>query len=323
MASTYDIDEIISETFLHISDLNIYEHFYTLQRLLNWYPNEVDCTKDRDHFNLLSPKEKNFINAIITYFLTSDKLVGDNAKSLTQNSIEIEKQAFLSAQTLVEFVHNETYTKMFRVINNITSNDKNFLKNILASEISPLFKFQSIINKRNFAKKYSQKTIPLPEKIAAFGIIECIFFSSSFSGIFWLKKRALCPGITTANEWILRDENLHWKFACYWLSQLIGKEISLLRVYEILNEAVEIELNFCEEILPESLGDMNCDDLKNYVKFMADSYLKTLKLDAIYKVNQPFDFMETFGYNIKDNFFEKKVTSYNKKIEGSFSFDKV
>lgn len=52
------------------------------------------------------------------------------------------------------------------------------------------------------------------ERLVAFAAVEGIFFSGSFCAIFWLKKKALMPGLTFSNEMISRDEGLHTDFAC-------------------------------------------------------------------------------------------------------------
>jgi ribonucleotide reductase beta subunit family protein with ferritin-like domain len=317
-----DLDEVISETFLVISDPHIYTNFYVLQRALHWTPAEINFTKDKQHFDSLNKETKSFVNAIITYFLIADKIVGDNARTLQEHGT-IEKQAFLAEQARMEFIHNEAYTKMFRTINGLDSTNLKDIKIVLQQTSSPLMKFKSIGLKRDFAKKYSKLTTLFSERLAAFGVIECIFFSSSFSGIFWLKKLGVCPGITTGNEWILRDENLHWKFACYWLkSLLLDGIIEFKRVKEIMDEALLCEMQFCEDILPESLGDMNLIALTDYVRWMYDLFLKEIGAPPVFKVKQPFDFMETLNFNIKNNFFEGKTTSYTKHIDSKpFTFD--
>ena len=44
------------------------------------------------------------------------------------------------------------------------------------------------------------------ERVVAFAACEGIFFSGSFCAVFWLKKRALMPGLAFSNELISRDE---------------------------------------------------------------------------------------------------------------------
>ena len=82
-----------------------------------------------------------------------------------------------------------------------------------------------------------------PQRLIAFAAVEGIFFSSSFAGIFWLKKRGLLPGLTSSNEWICRDEGLHTDFACL-LYKYVVEKLPEETVQEIIRDAVVAEKAF-------------------------------------------------------------------------------
>lgn len=90
----------------------------------------------------------------------------------------------------------------------------------------------------------------------AFAAIEGIFFSGSFCAIFWVKKRGLMPGLTFSNELISRDEGMHTDFACL-LYRHLNNKLSNERILQIIDEAVQIEMNFVSESLPVELIGMN------------------------------------------------------------------
>ena len=69
--------------------------------------------------------------------------------------------------------------------------------------------------------------------------------------IFWFFK-----GLTFSNELISRDEGLHTDFACLMYSHLVDK-LSQERVYQIVCEAVELEIEFLTDALPVALIGMN------------------------------------------------------------------
>jgi len=64
--------------------------------------------------------------------------------------------------------------------------------------------------------------------------------------------------------------------------------------------------------------------MTDYIKFVADRLSTQLGYGKIYSSNNPFDFMERISLEGKDNFFEKRVTSYAKagvgKTEEQMSF---
>ena len=124
--------------------------------------------------------------------------------------------------------------------------------------------------------------------------------------IFWFFK-----GLTFSNELISRDEGLHTDFACLMYSHLVEK-LTQEQVYQIVCEAVEIEIEFLTDALPVALIGMNCELMAQYIKYVADRLLVELKCEKYYNVDNPFDFMEQISMEGKTNFFEKRVGEYQK-----------
>jgi ribonucleotide reductase beta subunit family protein with ferritin-like domain len=151
----------------------------------------------------------------------------------------------------------------------------------------------------------------------AFAAIEGIFFSGSFCAIYWIKKRGLMPGLTFSNELISRDEALHTEFAILLYTKLQTK-LPKKRIYEIIQEAVEIEKEFITEALPCRLIGMNAKLMTQYIEFVADRLVVQLGYPKIYNAANPFDFMELISVESKVNFFERTNSEYalaNKKVE--------
>lgn len=149
------------------------------------------------------------------------------------------------------------------------------------------------------------------ERLVAFAAVEGIFFSGAFAAIFWLKKRGLMPGLTFSNELISRDEGLHTDFACL-LFNLLENKLPVETVTKIITEAVTIEQEFLCEALPVALIGMNADLMRRYIEFVADRLLVALGCPKVYKVENPFDFMDLISLQGKTNFFEKRVGEYQK-----------
>lgn len=110
--------------------------------------------------------------------------------------------------------------------------------------------------KANWSLKWIESNNCFAERLIAFAAIEGIFFSGSFCAIFWIKKRGLMPGLTFSNELISRDEGMHTDFACLLYKHLQNK-LSNERIIQIIDEAVQIEMNFVTESLPVELIGMN------------------------------------------------------------------
>ena len=117
------------------------------------------------------------------------------------------------------------------------------------------------------------------------------------------------PGLTFSNELISRDEALHCEFAVLLYSKLLG-QVQSAKVYDIIKEAVDIEIEFICNALPCKLIGMNADLMTQYIKFVADRLVVQLGYKKIYGVANPFDFMELISLEGKTNFFEKRVGDY-------------
>jgi len=150
------------------------------------------------------------------------------------------------------------------------------------------------------------------ERLIAFAAVEGIFFSGAFCSIFWLKKRGLMPGLSFSNELISRDEGVHCDFAVHLHNKHLVNKVSSKRIKEILLDALNIEREFITESLPISLIGMNSKLMTQYLEFVTDRLLVELNCEKEYNVTNPFDFMDMISLQGKTNFFEKRVSEYQK-----------
>ena len=124
------------------------------------------------------------------------------------------------------------------------------------------------------------------------------------------------PGLSTANQFISRDENLHAEFSIS-LYKMLENRLDQTTVHSIFKEAVEIEREFITESLPVSLIGMNEKLMSQYIEMVADRWLVLLGYDKIYGTPNPFPFMEMISLNEKVNFFENVVTNYQRSNVGT------
>lgn len=154
--------------------------------------------------------------------------------------------------------------------------------------------------------------VPLATVILVNIITEGLFFSSSFCSIFWINHMyRKMPGLSKANEYISRDEGLHTEFGIL-MYRRMKHRLSQEKVYEIMDEAVQIESRFVESSLPKGLLNMNAALMVQYVKFVADWLLVRLGYQRKYKTENPFDFMakQSVGMRMTDFFIDADVTEY-------------
>jgi ribonucleotide reductase beta subunit family protein with ferritin-like domain len=177
----------------------------------------------------------------------------------------------------------------------------------------------AIGQKADWALKWMASDASFAERLFAFAVIEGLFFSGSFCAIYWLRSRGLMPGLCKSNDWISRDEGLHWTFACE-LYKHLGLKTDASRIRQIIQEAVGIEQEFVCESLPVDLIGMNRKLMATYIEYTADRILKTFGMKPMYNVENPFDFMRLIDLQAKGNFFEVRISEYRKGHDTELDF---
>jgi ribonucleoside-diphosphate reductase subunit M2 len=281
-----------------------------------WRPEEIDLTKDIEHWNSMNADERHFVSMILAFFAASDGIVLENLASRFMNEVQVsEARAFYGFQIAMENIHSTTYSLLIET----------YIKDQMEKHklFNAIEHFPCIKKKSDWAQKWiHDNRSSFATRLVAFACVEGIFFSGAFCSIFWLKKRGLMPGLTFSNELISRDEALHCEFAILLYSKLV-KKMDKARIHEIIKEAVEIETEFICEALPCKLIGMNAELMTQYIQFVADRLCVQLGYKKIYNVENCFDWMQMISLESKCNFFEKRVSDYalaNKSAENAFEF---
>lgn len=333
-------------------------NFYQKHLSTFWVANEVNISEDlHDWNNKLNDNERFFIKNILSFFAASDGIVNENLVLNFYQEIELpEARSFYSVQMMIEAVHSEMYSllidtyiqdsteksKLFNAIDTmpaikrkaqwamkwieegstiVDAIPKDVLSLIQAIEDSDI-QFEG--KDKNLLKYFTKTRPSFAQRILAFVCVEGIFFSGSFCAIYWLKNKGLMPSLSTANEFISRDENLHAEFAIELYNMLIDERLDESIAHSIFKEAVDIEKEFIIESLPVSLLGMNSDLMSQYIEFVADRWIVMLGYNKLFKNSQnPFGFMEMISVSTKENFFESRVTQYQKANVGQSIQDRT
>jgi len=269
-----------------------------------WTVEEVDLTKDIDDWQTLTSNEKDFVSKVLAFFAGSDGIVIENLVVNFIQEIDIpEVTSFYTFQAAVESIHSEMYSLLIETLIK-NEDDKNKLFDAVNN-------FPAIKKKAEWAIRWIQDdSANFATRLVAFACVEGIFFSGAFCSIFWLKKRGLMPGLSLSNQFISRDEALHTEFAVMIYKKFADK-LDEETVKKLISEAVEIEQEFITEALPCNLIGMNMNLMKQYIQYVADRLLLMFGLDKVYKVENPFEWMELISVQGKTNFFEKRVGEYS------------
>ena len=286
-----------------------------------WTAEEIDLHQDLTDWNTkLNADEKYFIKHILAFFAASDGIVNENLAENFVNEVQYsEAKFFYGFQIMMENIHSETYSLLIDTyVKDEAEKDQLFR----AIEVFPAIK-----KKAEWALRWIESD-SFAERLIAFAAVEGIFFSGAFCSIYWLKKRGLMPGFTFSNELISRDEGVHCDFAVHLHNHHLVNKVPKERIKDIILDALTIEREFITESLPVSLIGMNAKLMTQYLEFVTDRLLVELGIEKQFNVSNPFDFMDMISLQGKTNFFEKRVSEYqkagvlnNEKQETKISFD--
>ena len=76
-----------------------------------WRAEEIDLSKDLNHWDTLTADEKHFVSMILAFFAASDGIVLENLAQRFMSDVQIsEARAFYGFQIAMENIHSQTYS---------------------------------------------------------------------------------------------------------------------------------------------------------------------------------------------------------------------
>lgn len=273
-----------------------------------WVTQEVDLKRDRADWATLNDNVRQFVSFIIAFFAEAEDVVIDNLVHWMHTSVEVpEAKFFFGIQIGVETIHWKQYNK---IIDSLIDDENEKNKLFEAAKSVPVIKA-----KADWARRCIQDAnASFAMRTLMFAVVEMIFFSASFAGIYWVRVHlGKLPGLCQANELIARDEGLHCEFACHILNNHIQEKLPTETIHRVVREAAEIEKAFVRESLRTDLIGMRADQMCAYVEYISDRLLADLKQPPIFHTKNPFvRLMRFISAPCKKNFFEGRVTEYKR-----------
>jgi ribonucleotide reductase beta subunit family protein with ferritin-like domain len=280
--------------------------FYKKSESMIWSANEMDFIRDKKDYERLEPRLKRLVDMILGFFAPGDGLIIQNLVFRFLLECEtFEEQATFIVQLFVELVHAETYGMTIMVFHPKEEDQKRIFN--ICEEL-PCVKA-----KADWMNKYMYADIPKSMRFLAFSACEGIFFSVLFSIIFWFRSKGILQNFIFSNEQISKDEGLHRDFGAY----LFRKEIEKhpydgwqKQAEQILDEALDIELQFLKELVPEPIDELSYDSLADYARVVSDNLRVQLGLPQKYKIKNTLTWMNDISLTQKSNFYENRVGNY-------------
>jgi len=314
-----------------------YPAFYEMYRSAiknSWTVDEVDFASDVDDIRKkLGPRERHLIERLVAFFATGDSIVSNNlVLNLYKHINAPEARMYLSRQLYEEALHVQFYLTLldtyvpdpdaraqaFAAIENIPS---------IRKKGEFCFKWIDSIQKLNSLDTRAQRRQFLMNLITFAAAVEGLFFFAAFAYVYYLRSRGLLHGLATGTNWVFRDESAHMQFAFAVVDQIRDQEPELFDaelerdVVTMLEEAVDAETLFAEDLLGDGLAGLSLRDVRSYLEFVADQRLQQLQMPKRYGSKNPLSFMELQDVQELTNFFERRVASYQVGVTGDVTLD--
>ena len=298
-----------------------------------WTPEEVSLQDDLRDLQTLGEGEIHFIKNVLAYFANSEAMINENLATRFYKEILMpEARCFISIQMLNESIHAEMYGLQIEAYVEDTK-EKDMLFNAIQN-------VACINHKAQWVSKWLNGNQNLLMRLIGFGLVEGLFFAGSFCAIYYFRKRGLLPGLALSNDWISRDEGMHFSFSALMFKtlrdkfnnntltdtdiadmDLITKDVEQSEFEEIVREAVAFEKEFVRDALPVDLIGMNADLMCQYIEAVADRIADLFEFERVFNTENPFDFMRALDVQNVTNFFEKRVSEYQRPTDRALGFD--
>jgi ribonucleotide reductase beta subunit family protein with ferritin-like domain len=291
-----------------IQDESAFE-FYKKQEAAIWSANEMEFTRDKNDYDRLEPRLKRLVDMILGFFAPADGLVSQNiAFRFLLECDTFEEMASFITQFFIELVHSENYGMQ---IMSCVPDEVEQKKIFEMCEELPCVK-----QKVEWMNKYLFSDEPRLIRLAAFAAAEGVFFSVLFAIIFWFRSKGILQNFIFMNEQISKDEGMHRDYGCYLFRKELSKGGDYVpegwkdKVTQLLDEALEVELEFLKVLVPEPIDDLNFEDLSDYAKVVTDHLRYSLGLPLKYNVKNKLTWMNDISLSQKGNFYEVRIGSY-------------
>lgn len=275
----------------------------------------------KDWNNKLTQEQKYFLTNIFRFFTQGDI---DVAGGYVQNYLPYFKQPEVRMMLLGfaarEALHVAAYSHLIETLGMPDSMYKEFLE---YSQMREKHEYFLELSNANGTKE------SVATNIAAFSAFtEGMQLFSSFIMLLNFPRHGLMKGMGQIVSWSIVDETIHSEsmikiFRIYveenreiWNDDLKSK------IYTIAEKMVELEDKFID--LSFSMGPMpklTADEVKKYIRYIADRRLISLGLKGIFKVKKnPLPWVEELiNAPTHTNFFENRATDYAKgALSGSW-----
>lgn len=280
---------------------------------MHWLPDEVPLADDVKDWNTkLTPQEKNLLTHIFRFFTQQDIMVGgayvdQYMKVFQPTEVRMMLMGFASR----EAIHVAAYAHLLDTIG------------MPETEYSAFLKYAEMKEKFEYAQQFNVSTPKDTAKaLAVFSaFMEGLQLFASFAMLMNFPRFNKMKGMGQVVAWSVRDESIHVECMITLFRAYVEENIEIWNddfkkeLYDIARTMVEHEDAFIDLAFEQGgIEGMTADDIKAYIRFIADRRLLQLGLKPNFGVKtNPLAWMdEVLNAPEFVNFFEGRVTEYSR-----------
>ena len=279
----------------------------------HWIHTEVPMLEDvKDWKKRLTSEEKTFLTNIFRFFTQGDiDVAGGYVNNYLPYFPQPEIRMMLCGFAAREALHVAAYSHLIETLGMPETTYNEFMQ------------YEEMKAKHDFfAQIAGQDAQTIAQQIAAFSAFtEGMQLFSSFIMLLNFPRHGKMKGMGQIITWSIVDETMHAESMIKMFRTFIEENRDIWNdelkseIYKIAEKMVELEDKFID--LAFSIGPMeglNGDDVKRYIRYIADRRLISLGLKGIFKVKKnPLPWVEEMvNAPIHTNFFENRATDYAK-----------
>ena len=286
--------------------------FWQRQQQVHWMPEEVPLGEDcKDWAVRLTDKERNLLTQIFRFFTQSDVEVGANYMENYMPLFKpVEVRMMLAAFSNIETVHIAAYALLLETIG------------MPDSEFSAFMEYQEMADKHDYLGQFGVETeADILTSMAVFGgFTEGLQLFASFAMLMNFPRFNKMKGMGQIVSWSIRDESLHCEGMIKLFHTYAGETGALTKsvadnIADCCQTVIKLEDKFID--LAFEAGEvegMTPEDIKQYIRYIADWRMGQLKLKPIYGIEKhPLPWLTEITNGVEHaNFFEARATEYSK-----------
>jgi ribonucleoside-diphosphate reductase beta chain len=286
--------------------------FWKRQQQVHWMPEEVPLGEDcKDWAARLNDRERNLLTQIFRFFTQSDVEVNDNYLERYARVFKpTEVKMMLAAFSNMETIHIAAYALLLETIG------------MPETEFSAFMELEALKAKHDYMSQFGVEShADIARTLAMFGgFTEGLQLFASFAMLMNFPRFNKMKGMGQIVSWSVRDESLHCEGVVKLYHAFNAETGAVTKavaddIVDCCKTVVGLEDKFID--LAFDAGEvqgMTPDDIKSYIRFIADWRLRQLALPTVYGVAEnPLPWLQSLLSGVEHaNFFEARATEYSK-----------